>query len=235
HRGVYENSRLQTMEKALCGLKRSDDLPGSLAPEAWFDYLGERPHRLEGVFRHNCDDVLSLVTLLAWLAEVDQRVHGQDSLKEESARELALCEALAGNKDFDMALLRLEPFIERFDSPAPIIGGPAGPNLELAALVLLRGECLRRLHRGQEAMDGLLPLLGMADASVWGARAKGLAAKVLERELSDVPAAHAMCLAAKKELAGLRTFQGRPALERDVAKRSARLAKKLAGMDPQPS
>ena len=34
-------------------------------PAAWFDYLHGRPHRLEGVFQHNLDDVKSLVTLLA--------------------------------------------------------------------------------------------------------------------------------------------------------------------------
>jgi uncharacterized protein YprB with RNaseH-like and TPR domain len=62
--GRFENGRLKTLESALCGVARADDLPGSFAPAAWFDFLGNRPHQLEGVFRHNLWDVLSLVALL---------------------------------------------------------------------------------------------------------------------------------------------------------------------------
>jgi uncharacterized protein YprB with RNaseH-like and TPR domain len=68
HRGRYENCRLKTLEKELVGFVRPDDLPGSFAPAAWFDFLGGRPHRLEGVFRHNADDVLSLAALMSHLA-----------------------------------------------------------------------------------------------------------------------------------------------------------------------
>lgn len=63
----YANGKLSTMERELCGLKRADDLSGAFAPEAWFDYLGSRPHLLEHVFRHNADDVWSLATLTAHL------------------------------------------------------------------------------------------------------------------------------------------------------------------------
>src|SRR5690606_37563034 len=44
------DGRLATMESTLCGHAREHDLPGSRAPEAWFDFLAGRPHRLEGVF-----------------------------------------------------------------------------------------------------------------------------------------------------------------------------------------
>jgi uncharacterized protein YprB with RNaseH-like and TPR domain len=59
------NHRLQTLERELCSHQRVDDLPGAAAPEAWFDSLAGRAHRMEGVFRHNLEDVLSLVTLFA--------------------------------------------------------------------------------------------------------------------------------------------------------------------------
>jgi len=68
YRGKFENCRLKTLERELVGVTREDDLPGSFAPAAWFDFLAKRPHRLEGVFRHNADDVLSLATLCAHLA-----------------------------------------------------------------------------------------------------------------------------------------------------------------------
>ncbi|MCA9001926.1 MAG: ribonuclease H-like domain-containing protein, partial [Planctomycetes bacterium] len=94
HRDVFENHKLQTMGRALCGMVRPDDLPGSLAPEAWFDYLAGRPHRLEGVFRHNSDDVLSLITLMDWLARVDQREWVTEDVALEVQRELALAQSL---------------------------------------------------------------------------------------------------------------------------------------------
>jgi uncharacterized protein YprB with RNaseH-like and TPR domain len=68
HRGRFADCRLRTLEFELCGIEREDDLPGSFAPAAWFDFLHGRPHRLEGVFQHNLDDVKSLATLLAHLA-----------------------------------------------------------------------------------------------------------------------------------------------------------------------
>ncbi|MDZ4771698.1 MAG: ribonuclease H-like domain-containing protein [Planctomycetota bacterium] len=69
HRGRFENCKLKTLERELVGVVRPDDLPGSFAPAAWFDFLGGRPHRLEGVFQHNADDVLSLAALLCHLTE----------------------------------------------------------------------------------------------------------------------------------------------------------------------
>ena len=68
HRGQFENCKLKTLERELVGVMRADDLPGSFAPAAWFDFLARRPHRLEGVFQHNADDVLSLATLLCHVA-----------------------------------------------------------------------------------------------------------------------------------------------------------------------
>ncbi|MBI1380853.1 MAG: hypothetical protein GC161_07180 [Planctomycetaceae bacterium] len=61
------DGRLATMERELLGFARHNDLPGSQAPAAWFDYLAGRPHRLEEVFEHNRLDVLSLAALAAHL------------------------------------------------------------------------------------------------------------------------------------------------------------------------
>lgn len=65
--GAFADGKLQTHEKELLGFRRSRDLPGSLAPAAWFDYLAGREHVLEGVFEHNREDVLSLAVLAAYL------------------------------------------------------------------------------------------------------------------------------------------------------------------------
>ena len=78
HDPPFEDGRLQTMERGLCGVVREADLSGAHAPAAWFDFLADRPHLLEAVFTHNLLDVLSLVTLHAHLgrslAETRERI-----------------------------------------------------------------------------------------------------------------------------------------------------------------
>lgn len=71
YKGCFDDCKLKTLELQLSGLVRPDDLPGSFAPAAWFDFLQNRPHRLEGVFQHNANDVLSLVTLAAYLGRIE--------------------------------------------------------------------------------------------------------------------------------------------------------------------
>jgi uncharacterized protein YprB with RNaseH-like and TPR domain len=63
----FGDCRLSTLERALLGFERQDDLSGAFAPAAWFDHQAGRPHLLEGVFEHNRLDVLSLVALCAHL------------------------------------------------------------------------------------------------------------------------------------------------------------------------
>lgn len=98
------NGRLCTMEQSLCALRRLDDLPGSFAPEAWFDYLGKRAHRLEAVFQHNADDVLSLVTLAAHLGRAGMETCGDGSPLSGSAAARALAWALLHGKRAQPAL-----------------------------------------------------------------------------------------------------------------------------------
>jgi len=64
------NGRLATMEWSIAGVARAHDLPGAFAPAAWYDYLAGRSHRLEEVFEHNRDDILSLVVIAAALADL---------------------------------------------------------------------------------------------------------------------------------------------------------------------
>lgn len=114
-RTVALDARLRTLERELCGVEREDDLPGALAPAAWFDYLHGRPHALEGVFRHNRDDVLSLVALAAHLSRsiLEQEKSG-DALRGSAgarARGIAVSLALAGEfatalEWFDRAVAR---------------------------------------------------------------------------------------------------------------------------------
>jgi uncharacterized protein YprB with RNaseH-like and TPR domain len=88
YKGALANGRLATYERELCGVERTDDLSGAHAPAAWFDFVAGRPHRLEDVFRHNADDVLSLVTLAAHLGACE-RVTTSSPLAAMRARALA--------------------------------------------------------------------------------------------------------------------------------------------------
>ncbi len=57
---------MQALEREIIGVYRTDDLPGSEAPDAWFEFLrGEGSERLQATGKHNCDDVYSLMLLLA--------------------------------------------------------------------------------------------------------------------------------------------------------------------------
>jgi uncharacterized protein YprB with RNaseH-like and TPR domain len=105
-RTVALDARLRTLESELCGVEREDDLPGARAPAAWFDFLHGRPHELEGVFRHNLDDVLSLVTLAAHLACcVEERRRSGESIDgDPGARARGIAASLARQKEFGGAI-----------------------------------------------------------------------------------------------------------------------------------
>ncbi|HYM16096.1 MAG TPA: ribonuclease H-like domain-containing protein [Dehalococcoidia bacterium] len=63
--------RLADVERRLLRIERPDDIPGSLIPSLYFDYLrAGRAAPLRAVFRHNADDVLSLVGVLAILGRL---------------------------------------------------------------------------------------------------------------------------------------------------------------------
>jgi uncharacterized protein YprB with RNaseH-like and TPR domain len=64
YRGVWENCRLQTIERNLLGIVRDDDLPGSEAPAAWLSFLrGQSSRNLGRVLDHNKQDVMTLARL----------------------------------------------------------------------------------------------------------------------------------------------------------------------------
>ena len=72
YRGVWENCRLQTIERRLLGIVREDDLPGSEAPAAWLAFLrGHSSTPLARVIEHNRQDLLTLTLLLERMGPCD--------------------------------------------------------------------------------------------------------------------------------------------------------------------
>ena len=63
--------RLSCLEESVLGIQREDDLPGSEAPKAWFDYLKTGSFtQLDRVLDHNRQDIRSMPLILARLMEM---------------------------------------------------------------------------------------------------------------------------------------------------------------------
>ena len=76
YRGVWENCRLQTIERQLLGIVREDDLPGREAPAAWLAYLrGQSSTNLGRVLDHNRQDLVTLAILFDRLAAAIRPPH----------------------------------------------------------------------------------------------------------------------------------------------------------------
>lgn len=74
---------LASLEEAVLGQMRHDDLPGSQVPQRYFDYIRTKEFSLlEDVLRHNLDDVKSLASLTGHLCAVFRQpellAHPQD-------------------------------------------------------------------------------------------------------------------------------------------------------------
>ena len=89
------NCRLVSLESHVLGLERVDDVPGWLVPERYLRYQREGDARpLEGIFRHNALDILSMVSLVTCMARSWERpdealAHARDWLSLAKAYERA--------------------------------------------------------------------------------------------------------------------------------------------------
>jgi len=63
-RKTLPSCRLGAVEEARLGVRREDDVPGSLAPTLYFQFLSDgNPEHLHGVYAHNEKDILTLASL----------------------------------------------------------------------------------------------------------------------------------------------------------------------------
>lgn len=122
--------RLSVLEEAILGTPRTDDLPGSEAPDAWFDYVKTgSTERLLKISEHN---FLDCVTLARLLFELDRRI-------ENAQGRAALIRALdhRGRKEYAEAALFLESLAQAGDPTAQ---------------KLLAIDCEHRLGRLEDAL-----------------------------------------------------------------------------------
>ncbi|MEJ2646371.1 MAG: ribonuclease H-like domain-containing protein [Gammaproteobacteria bacterium] len=145
----WPDCRLQSAEQRLLDFHRRDDLPGAMAPQAWFDWVRRGSMTLlPGVTKHNRWDLLSLAALMPVLENVyrDPEAWGGDPL--------AVARFQRGRGDVAAALAMLEAHAHSLC--------PAGSN-ELARLHRDRGDWAaavaiwRRLaaHDNVEALERL--------------------------------------------------------------------------------
>ncbi len=72
--GIFDNCRLQTLEKELMGQYRYGDVPGAEIPRLFFEYLTSGDvGSLLPVFEHNVLDVVTLLTLTAHFLHLCQK------------------------------------------------------------------------------------------------------------------------------------------------------------------
>ena len=216
------NARLATVERAICRVRRTDDLPGALIPDRYFGYLRERRGELlRDVVEHNRQDVISLALLLAALARLASPVGWRGTHPGDVG---ALGRAYARAGDAETALACLETALA---SSAWALGGEmVGGGAAWRRLAADRARLLGRLGRRDEAIDAWVALGrrgGPGAAAAWLHVARHR--EHIER---DYAGALDACMQAVGAAERARMW-GRPVptVERDLAWRMARLRRKL--------
>ena len=73
-RRCLDNCRLTTIENDILGERRVEDIPGSLIPQLYFDYLETREYELlQGILLHNRLDIIAMAAVLTYLSDLIAR------------------------------------------------------------------------------------------------------------------------------------------------------------------
>lgn len=207
-----ESCRLQALEAQVLGVRRHGDVPGELIPQLYFDFVRRRDARaLVKVFQHNVTDLVSLAALSVhachWV-EGGLAEDGRDLLS--LGRVLERAERAEGSRASYLQALAI---------------GPA--SVRRIALRRLATHA-RRAGRFDQAVGHWEQAAGEGDP---------LALRALaihhEHRTGDLHAARAHAERALVLVAGVRRVAGLTAaehqrLEHDLARRRARLARKIA-------
>jgi hypothetical protein len=88
-RNTLPSCRLSTVEEARLGIVRGHDVPGSLAPALYFQYLSDgNASHLHGVYAHNEKDILTLASLSVHFGLLLGGVFDPDALEAIEGEEL---------------------------------------------------------------------------------------------------------------------------------------------------
>ncbi|ULQ60076.1 ribonuclease H-like domain-containing protein [Brucepastera parasyntrophica] len=142
--------RLSILENQILGVSRLNDLPGSEAPDAWFEFVRTGTmDRLLAVGEHNLEDCISLARLLFRL----------DSAIEEGEGRAALVRALdlRSQKKYEEARIFLEPLAHSGDAlAAKILAIDLEHRLSDLEQALMFAEKNGDLHRAERIKRKML-------------------------------------------------------------------------------
>jgi hypothetical protein len=216
------DARLATVEAAVCGVRRTQDLPGGLVPARYLAYLRSgHGGLLHEVLEHNRQDVVSMALLLRVLA-VDLAPAGATRHAPGSvdAGDLGgLGRAYARHRRLDEALACYDTALERLDCERD-------PG-RYETIAMDRARVLTRLGQREEA-EGAWQAIALE-----GGRHAALAwlhvAKHREHDAGDLRGALAATDRARAIAERGRLFGRRDrVVERDLARRVPRLRRRLA-------
>lgn len=206
---------LSTLESALLGVCRDNDLPGALVPQTYFQYLKDGCFApLEGILEHNRQDIVSLAQLFFFLCH---QVDEPESIRQEEDL-FSLARALDKQGDRQQAA-RCYRLCQN-----GAFGGEAG-------LALAASE--KREGNPRAAVALLEGLLSRGDDPV---RAYEALAKLYEHQLGDPEQALHYTRQALLVLAEPKLHKNEAVQERQIELqyRYARLRRKLEKAPPAP-
>ena len=204
---------LGNVEREILSIFREGDVPGYLIPQLWFRYLEERDARpLKGVLHHHEMDILSLVSLTAWMSQCLDSPGGQGFAHLED--KLSVVRIHFRQKHYDDVIEHARLFLEETESAAL-----RRECLEMLALACKRRERWEEMQRAWEEVLDAFP--GDPEAS-------HELAKHHEHRTRDLGTAARLC---REALTHYATREGSAGLERSEARtfrhRLERIEKKL--------
>lgn len=221
------DARLASVEAGVAGVRRHGDLPGALIPGMYLDWLRQGDAGVfAGILEHNHQDVLSLALLLRILAHEVLPSRRAPGVPHVPPRDLLGLGRLYGRRG------RHEEALECFETAMGRLVLPWQQRDLQAHLARERARTLGRLGRREEARSAWEAVAlegGPAAPHAWIQ-----VAKWLEHGARDVAGATRAARRAEGLAARMR-FIGhpQPGVERDLARRLARLGR-LAGVRPAP-
>ncbi|HEY8198170.1 MAG TPA: ribonuclease H-like domain-containing protein [Candidatus Limnocylindrales bacterium] len=230
-RGVWKHrlpdARLASVEAAVAGVERHEDVPGALIPDRFFGWLRSgRPELLMDVLDHNREDVVSLGRLLGVMAEV---LADPVRRRSEHPGDIAgLARAYERSGRTAEALACYGEALEAWDE-----GDRAPSRLEWTEVAADGARLLSRLHRHDDAEAAWLDVAargGGPAAWAWIA-----VAKIREHKRRDVlgaleAAGRALAIVERRRAVGVPIR----AAERDLARRLRRLRQRAERSPPGP-
>jgi len=86
-KNIIHDCSQTSVEAGILNIKRINDLPGSLAPEIWFEFLKTgRTDRLKGICDHNKDDIYGLASIFQAMISIAQEPLDTEKYKFDAER-----------------------------------------------------------------------------------------------------------------------------------------------------